>query len=193
MARRDYAKRTTSRKKTVQKKPLPGWLWLLAGLLVGLFVAFLVYLQQQGGIGAPIKRVSAPSPSVTTDTRAVTKPKATKPPSKEDEINFDFYNILPEQEVVIPDSAKARSLPPEKADYFLQVGSFKSDEDARTRMAELFLLNFTPTIQKTLVGGSRTWHRVRIGPYTDRRKLDQARRRLQENGIDFIVIKEKQG
>jgi cell division protein FtsN len=43
------------------------------------------------------------------------------------------------------------------------------------------------------VDGGTTWHRVRVGPYTDRRKLDQARRKLQDNGIDFFVIKEKQG
>jgi cell division protein FtsN len=188
---RDYAKRTTTRKPA--KRPLPGWLWMLGGLLVGLFIAFLVYLQQQGG--EPIKGLSQPkSKAATTDTRAVTKPATPKAPPKREGINFDFYSILPEQEVVIPESELGKDDKPiEKANYYLQVGSFKSDKDAQTRMAELFLLNLTPSIQKVTVDGSSSWHRVRVGPYVDRRNLDKARRRLQDNGIDFFVIKEKQG
>ena len=190
---RDYAKRTTSRKP--KKAPLPGWLWMLGGLLVGLFVAFLVYLQQQGK--SPLDGISLPNTKpATTDTRAVKKEPIPKAPKKEDSgINFDFYSILPEQEVVIPESELGNTPTPtaEKANYFLQVGSFKSDEDAGARMAELFLLNLEPSVQKVTVDGGNTWHRVRVGPYTDRRKLDQARRRLQDNGIDFFVIKEKQG
>ena len=30
-----------------QKKPLPGFIWMMAGLSIGLFVAFLVYLDKQ--------------------------------------------------------------------------------------------------------------------------------------------------
>jgi len=30
-----------------QKKPLPGIIWLLGGLSIGLFIAFLVYLDKQ--------------------------------------------------------------------------------------------------------------------------------------------------
>ncbi len=189
---RDYAKRTTSRKP--KKQPIPGWVWMLVGLLVGLFIAFLVYLQGQGK--SPFKGINLPrSTPAASDTRSVKKQPIPKAPKKDDGINFDFYSILPEQEVVIPESELGNTPTPtaEKANYFLQVGSFKSDEDAGSRMAELFLLNMEPSIQKVTVDGGNTWHRVRVGPYTDRRKLDKARRRLQENGIDFFVIKEKQG
>ena len=30
-----------------EKKPLPGLIWMLAGLSIGLFIAFLVYLDKQ--------------------------------------------------------------------------------------------------------------------------------------------------
>lgn len=186
---RDYAKRTTTRKPA--RAAVPGWLWMLGGLLVGLFIAFLVYLQQQGG--EPFKGITLPK-STATDTRAVTKQPVPKAPPKREGINFDFYSILPEQEVVIPESELGNSSKPEeKANYYLQVGSFKNGTDAQALMAELFLLNLTPSIQKVTVDGANTWHRVRVGPYVDHRKLDQARRRLQDNGINFFVIKEKQG
>lgn len=192
MAQRDYAKRTTTRKPKAQ---VPGWVWMLAGLLVGLFIAFLVYLQQIGGTDALKQRIaSAPSKKiVATDARAVKKTPPTAPPKKKEGINFDFYNILPELEVVIPDEELKQDSGSvqEKATYYLQVGSFKNDAEAEARKAELLLLNFSPSVQNVTIDGSQTWHRVRIGPFTDRRKVDQARRRLQDNGIDFIMLKEK--
>jgi len=194
MAQRDYAKRTTTRKP---KSQVPGWVWMLAGLLVGLFVAFLVYLQQIGGTGALKHKLASSHSSkpATTDTRAVKKstPAVAPAPKKKDGINFDFYNILPEMEVVIPDEElkPGESPPQEKATYYLQVGSFKSDSEAEARKAELLLLNFTPSVQNVTIDGTQTWHRVRVGPFTDRRKVDQARRKLQDNGIDFIMLKEK--
>jgi cell division protein FtsN len=187
MARRDYAKRTTTRSN--KKKPLPGWVWMLGGLVAGLFIAFLVYVQKQGH-DAPVRVVSRSKPAVT-DTRAVKKKTPPSAPKKrEDGINFDFYNILPELEVVIPDLELGKD-EKEKATYYLQAGSFKSKKEADSLKAELTLLNFSPSVQTVTVDNSQTWHRVRLGPFTDRRTLDKARRRLQDNGIDVIVLKEK--
>lgn len=190
MAQRDYAKRTTTRKP---KSTVPGWVWMLAGLMVGLFIAFLVYLQQIGGTDALKKFASSASKPKQTDTRVVKKSPPPEAPKKKDGINFDFYNILPELEVVIPEEElrKDGGAAQEKATYFLQVGSFKNAGDAEARKAELFLLNFTPSVQTVTIDGSQTWHRVRLGPFKDRRKVDQARRRLQDNGIDFIMLKDK--
>ena len=36
-----------SRVNRKQKKSLPGYMWLLSGLAIGLFVAFIVYLDKQ--------------------------------------------------------------------------------------------------------------------------------------------------
>lgn len=189
MAPRDYAKRTTSRKP---QPTVPGWAWMVIGLLVGLFIAFLVYLQQGGSGDALKKMTSAPARAPTADTRAVTKTPSPEAPKKREGISFDFYNILPELEVVIPEEElRQETAAQEKATYYLQVGSFKNAADAETRKAELFLLNLTPSVQTVTIDGSQTWHRVRLGPFTDRRKVDQARRRLQDNGIDFIMLKDK--
>ncbi len=187
---RDYAKRTTSRKP---KSAVPGWAWMVIGLLVGLFIAFLVYLQQGGGKETVRKPVSATAKPPASDTRAVTKTPPPEPPKKKEGISFDFYNILPELEVVIPEEELKQdgATTDEKATYYLQVGSFKNSTDAEARKAELLLLNFAPSVQTVTIDGNQTWHRVRIGPFTDRRKVDQARRRLQDNGIDFIMLKEK--
>jgi len=191
MAQRDYAKRTTTRKP---KPAVPGWVWMFAGLLLGLFIAFLVYLQQIGG-GEELreKLTSHKTAPAKSDTRAVKKESVAEAPKKKDGISFDFYNILPELEVVIPEEElhQEGDAPREKANYFLQVGSFKSAGDAEARKAELFLLNFTPSVQTVTIDGNQTWHRVRIGPFSDTRSVDRARRRLQDNNIDFIMLKDK--
>lgn len=187
MASRDYAKRTTTRSK---KKPLPGWVWMLGGLVAGLLISFLVYVQKEGTVPAKVASKTTTKPSVT-DTRAVKKTTPPAAPKKrEGGINFDFYNILPELEVVIPDLELGKA-EKEKATYYLQVGSFKNEEEAGARKAELLLLNFTPSVQTVTIDNSQTWHRVRLGPFTDRRTVDKARRRLQDNGIDFIMLKDK--
>lgn len=190
MSQRDYAKRTTTRKPKAQ---VPGWVWMMIGLLVGLFIAFLVYLQQIGGSDALKKLAASTGKPASTDTRVVKKTPPPEPPKKKEGISFDFYNILPELEVVIPEQElkQGDGAAQEKATYYLQVGSFKNASDAEARKAELFLLNFNPSVQTVTIDGSQTWHRVRLGPFTDRRKVDQARRRLQDNGIDFIMLKEK--
>lgn len=185
-SRRDFAKKPSPRKTGV-----PGWVWLLSGLLIGLFVAFLVYLQQGGEI--PQKKHA--KKTVTTskqDTRAVRKPPEEKTPEKKSSIRFDFYSILPEMEVFIPSEeleSPEKSGPP--ASYFLQVGSFRTPEDADTQKAKLALMGLVSTIQKVTVDGKGSWYRVRLGPYTDRRKLDSVIHQLQDNDIDFITLKEK--
>ena len=40
---RDYKTRATRKRK----KSLPGYVWLLSGLAIGLFIAFIVYLDKQ--------------------------------------------------------------------------------------------------------------------------------------------------
>ena len=40
---RDYKTRATGK----DKKSLPGYIWLLSGLAIGLFVAFIIYLDKQ--------------------------------------------------------------------------------------------------------------------------------------------------
>ena len=48
---RDYKHRTSApRRRRGKRQSPPGWLWLLAGLGIGLFVAFLFYLQQKSAL-----------------------------------------------------------------------------------------------------------------------------------------------
>jgi len=205
-ARNDYAKKSTSRRsprntarqKQSGKKVVPGWLWLLAGLAIGLFVAFLVSISEQGIIQNPTTIIK--KPTATIEKKAPQKSAGRPDPkikresrSAPEGVKFDFYHILPEMEVAIPkeEIERGQRSHAKPVQYFIQVGSFKNNRDAESRRAELFLLNFEPSVQTVTIDGKQSWHRVRLGPFMDRRKLDLAQRRLQDNDIDFITLKER--
>ncbi len=174
----------------------PGWVWLLAGLALGLFVALLVYISGRAPVARPAATVVAPSANApaTTDTRAVRKapdsPVATAPP------RFDFYTILPEMEVAVPlheapGKRTGEALPPndKSGSYLLQAGSFRSFEEADRLKASLVLLGLEASIQTVTVNNKDTWHRVHIGPYKTLAEIDVVRARLKENRIDTMVLK----
>ncbi len=168
------------RREQVSGQAVPGWGMLLIGLVIGLFVAFLVYLDRLDVAppGEGSSEAQAAGPSV--------KPR------------FEFYSILPELEVVIPDildsggretPAASSATPGEEAPvYFLQAGSFKRNEEADRMKANLALLGLQVVVQSVTVNDTR-WHRVRVGPLTSQQALREARGRLRENDIDFMVLK----
>lgn len=175
----------------------PGWVWLLGGLALGLFVALLVYIsghapsQQPTASAAPAARLPA-----VTDTRAVRKtPDDAEAPLQP---RFDFYTILPEMEVAVPErETGARSvraapaLPAEgkPGNYLLQAGSFRSFEEADRLKANLVLLGLEASIQTVTVNNKDTWHRVHIGPYKNLADVDAVRARLKESKIETMVLK----
>lgn len=134
-----------------------------------------------------------------TQTRAGAQEaaKTAKPPAKR---NFDFYTLLPELEIIIPQEdidsqgvqpARQASPPPtHKGGYLLQAGSFKRFSEADSLKARLALLGIEANIQSVDVNDTK-WHRVRIGPSNDRQALEQTRQRLRTNHIDTILMQAK--
>ena len=70
------------------RKPVPGWLWLLAGAALGGFFAFLALLKP-GGDG--VKREAAGKPSASA-----AKPAAPAQPPAPAKPKYDFYTLLPQ-------------------------------------------------------------------------------------------------
>jgi len=177
---------------------------MLGGLAIGLFVAFLVYLNntQKPGQKNALARVLE---KTIQDVREVKKQQVEAPPpppakkevtAEKPKPSFDFYYILPELEVAVPEQEiAARSAKPESQtdgdiEYILQAGSFKQLEQADQLRAKLALQGIESSIQSVNIN-SDTWHRVRIGPIRNISKLEQTRKRLRDNGISAIVVKSK--
>lgn len=198
MATRDYKKQSNGTAK--RRGAAPGWVWLLAGLAVGLFVAFLVYLNKMPSSRHAVQTHGTPAPTAQHDARSVKKEAPAKAPDTQAKethkgINFDFYNILPEMEVPVPDNEpQGKGLPPAPVapgTYILQVGSFRSQKEADAQKASLALLGVVSSIQVVTINGNDTWHRVRIGPISDMDKLDNIRGILKQNNISFVLLREK--
>ena len=181
-----------------EKKPLPGFVWLLAGLALGLFVALLVYLDKQPEVsadfGAAVQKELEKLKHNTSGT--VEANKQDEKDSERQEPKFNFYTILPELEVLIPDS---ETQPPETSNnevssagkkYVLQAGSFKNKKEAEKLKASLALLGFEAHIQSVTVN-SIPWHRVRVGPYGQSHDLYDKIDQLRQNNINAIPMELK--
>lgn len=171
------------------RAPLPFWVWLLIGLLIGLGAAALVLFKGW----APKLREQAPLPALPG------KPVAALPAATADKPKYDFYSVLPEMEVVVPED-ELKAAPAAPADpaqggaatrYVLQAGSFRNSADADALKARLILAGLRAQVQPVSVNGSN-WYRVRIGPFNDLSALDAARNTLKGNGIDGIALRETQ-
>ena len=183
-------RRTTTRKS-------PPWIWAVTGLLAGLFVAFLVFLQMQPAGEVTVEETRALDIPTETETRDVRKqkPAPVPPPPKP---RFDFYNLLPEMEVIVQDeeikgapSKEGVKRVEQPGTYLLQAGSFRSHTQADQLRAKLALLGLETSIQSVSVNSKQAWHRVRVGPFLNLSDLNQARSLLKKNGIDAILIRLK--
>lgn len=193
---RDYknsGSRGGKKKQAAKRQGLPGIVWLVSGLLIGLFVALLVHLYhlQQGNrlvIDGPERVIQ---PEQRTGARE-------EPPAQEQRPRFEFYKLLPEQEVVVPPpereakpaaKPRPRRTPEPGARYLLQAGSFQQFGDADRLKAQLALLGVEAHIQKVELTGGETWHRVRVGPIADQDELNRIRQQLAANGVETILLK----
>jgi len=182
-ASRKPKKKTSSRRR----RPTPGWVWLLAGLAIGLSITLFTFLKD--------RTTKLPPPVVSTPQAA--HPKSDKAKVEDDKNakpKFDFYTILPEMEVIVPDKRNkaGQSAPIEKpGTYILQVASFRSFADADNLKARLALLGVESKIDTVTVNNSDTWHRLRVGPTKDLRELNKIRTRLLNNNINPILLRVK--
>ena len=165
---------------------LPAWIWLTLGILIGLGISMVT---RMGERYVDNNNVSTKAPPQNTKATAQSK----KP-------KFDFYTLLPELEVVIPEEEKRplNKKPVENnrttsytGGYLLQAGSFRKFSEADSLKARLALLGVQAHIQSVEVNNSK-WHRVRIGPSNDRQALEKMRKQLRSNQVDTILMQTKQ-
>lgn len=170
------------KRSTRSSNAVPAWAWLAVGIVAGIGIAMLIDID-----GWYADKDQAPPVAE----------KAEEPPVKR---SFDFYTLLPELEIVIPQEetgvpdkqpAQQTAPPTHKGGYLLQAGSFKSHDDADGLKARLALLGIEANVQSVEVNNTQ-WHRVRVGPSSDRQALEQIRVRLRTQQIDTILMQAKQ-
>jgi cell division protein FtsN len=199
---RDYKPRTKGPRKPPpqrEQRSLPGWIWMGAGFGLGLAAAYGVHAYHTGGL--PSAAVAGLAPSVAGPREP--RPRPPHPTREASRTRFEFYSLLPEMEVVVPETEVAGRPAPTAAGppgtaaaepparYVLQAGAFRSLADADRLRATLALSGLEATIQTVAVDGHATWHRVRLGPYSDLGALQAARARLRQANIEAMILKIK--
>ena len=182
------------------KKPPPltqrfsGALSFLTGLSLGLFIAVIVYFTEHSASIEKNNPLLVNGPVI--DDVSITDNK-NEDIAQLPEPQFDFYKILPNKEVNISEweSVEEDATSTQKNDqpvmFVLQVGSFKQFGAADEIKAKLAMMGVTADIQRVVINGQDVRHRVRIGPYKNTNKLQQARDRLLANDLDFMLLKLK--
>ena len=164
----------SKKKRTSSSQPLPGWIWLLTGLIIGLSVTFLPKLNER-------EQEFVPDSPDKPDTNIEQSSKR----------KFDFYTLLPELEVVVDENKSGQistNIDNDSGIYVLQVGSFKSEKEADTLKARLALMGVETNIEVVTVN-SATWHRVRVGPSKDKNHLLTTQARLRGEKMDSVLLK----
>jgi cell division protein FtsN len=165
---------------------------MLFGLSLGLTVAIGVYLRAPSGARAtePASAAAAERPAARPAPRAA---GAAAERAAQAENRFEFYEILPQYEVVVPDDdaparAGARPRPAETpGSYLLQAGSFSAAADADRMKANLALLGFESHVQRVTLDDD-VFNRVRIGPIGDLDAAKRTQRRLRAAGYDTLLM-----
>ncbi len=161
-----------------------GWVGLGVGLALGLSVALAVHLHYQNTVPAePRPAADAPPASATAPPEETPAPVADAGPG------YDFYDMLPKQEVEVPDSPSGASagaaLP--KGDVTLQAGSFKNVAEAEKLQAKLAQFGIDAKIQRFSLE-DETWFRVRIGPIATVEELESVRAKLAEAEVEATPV-----
>lgn len=178
--------------KNAKRRPggssVSGLAGFIAGLSLGLTAALIVYLYDR----RPESRTAQQSAPMSRDEA----PQAAEPApaSQQAETQFDFYEMLPKFEVVVPEQdgetppASGAGAVEKPGAYILQAGSFRNHADADRVRALIAMQGVESRIQKVTIDKD-TWHRVRVGPITNLQKLEETRSKLRQAQIDALVIR----
>lgn len=185
---RDYAKKAKSRKsasrfKKDEKKGIPAWTWLIAGLLVGIIVSFVAYLKVIKPEDTKVIAVEkeTPPPSAKSRYKAV--------PADEADEEFKFHSELENKVVEVPKQEITSTKPKKPQRYIMQCGSFKKRASAEKLKAQIAMSSgFTASIKATKEKSGTTWHRVSLGPYDSKRSAERDRHQLERNNINNCRI-----
>ena len=188
----DFAKPKKRRKRTTKKEVSNRPAWFFTGLIAGLFIAFLLQLY---GFGIDKKELLSTSNTLAPNlepTEDISKPKSNRP-------RFEFYDVLPESELKVPD-VKSRATPNTKDQpntarkryqYLLQAGSFAKLDDADRRKAEVILLGTSASISKVVNEAGDPRYRVIVGPFNKRIKMSKTRNQLHSANIETLLMQKE--
>lgn len=161
-----------------------------AGLGIGLAVAVAVFFWQSRALTAA---QAAAESLARPEPRAAVKSVAAD--ETEEARSYDFYAMLPSQEVVVPEVGKETPAEPlpnspivRPGNYVLQLGAYRELAEAERLQTKLSRLGISASLQRIAIDAD-VFYRVRIGPVSNLESLNKTRARLRAADIDVVVIR----
>lgn len=142
-----------------------------------------------------IKPKPAVIPTVSPKTKAVKAKPIIQAKKTGDDMQYDFYKLLPAMTVTVPsadDQAKSQGLPtPAAASAFiLQVAAVQNQNDAKTLQTQLSQAGYKVFIQPYLVNNA-TWYRVNVGPFASLSNAQAQQLKLDGQNVEAMLLKVK--
>ncbi len=165
------------------------WREFGVGLVVGLSLSVCVLIWQN-------YREKTAAAAVAERPKPEPRAAAATAEGEEQPKSYDFYDRLPNFEVVVPEKDKEVSRERDNTPatvtrpgvYVLQAGSYRKQEEADRIAAQLKKQGIEANVQRVAVDED-VWHRVRIGPISDLTELNRLRTRLRAADLDAMLIR----
>lgn len=137
-----------------------------------------------------LKTIPQPQETAPQPAHKPSAPTA-KPESKSSKERFQFYEMLPKNDVKPRQESAYHSTPktaPLPSKVMLQVGSFRNSQDADSVRAKLILGGLTHVTTSRTEGKNGVWYRVRTGPFNTQAEVDAASKKILALNMRPLVI-----
>ena len=130
---------------------------------------------------APVQDVTPPAAATSSPVAATTKTKAASAAAAA----ADPIGDLAKAKLATPPAA-ATGVDP--FNYFVQVGAFRTPEDAEQQRAKISLMGLEARVTEREQSG-RTVFRVRLGPFDKKDDAEKAKERLDGSGVETALVR----
>lgn len=131
---------------------------------------------------AAVDTVPAPLPSPVASSATAGKPKVSADPLG------DLARAKSEAKPDVKPDAASTTGGADPFSYFIQVGAFRTPEDAEQQRAKLSLMGFQAKVTEREQSG-RTVFRVRLGPFDKKDEADRAKEKLESQSIETALVR----
>lgn len=162
-------------------------LGFIAGLIVGLLIALVV----AWGITrhAPSEKPNVRPPELSIQPKLGSDNESNEPRDINQPLKGKQSQPADASEATTVEPTKKVEPAPEPSNTFwLQVGAYGSKGDAENQKAALAMQGLQATISEYMKDDKKIW-RVRVGPIEGNSELQKNKRRLDDAGISYSVIK----
>lgn len=207
---RDYAKRSPSE---FNEDPKRNKIWVII-IAVVLFFALITYALKHSVLKTTIKNfiathqhslqhqpldtknIQLPKPDIITKKQIAKTKSLVSKKSASDQMQYDFYKLLPEMTVNVPSASTVATTQPaaaslqNSASFVLQIAALQNPNDAKTLQNQLLQAGYHAFIQSYLAN-QKTWYRVIIGPFDSLSEAQNQQLKLDGQNVEALLLKVK--